>query len=130
MRKVEKRLIDAMRMWEDFKESNTSLHVVQKNGVNQYCEVRLHGHAIAAWDGNSINISMCGYNTRTTKSRLNALIGEFNEPTGHNYRIGTHKGYTYIYDHTSGNQYEMYADGVYNIGYEVKPVKSIDDFGV
>ena len=55
--------------------SNTS---VSYDKAENLSEVRLHGHLIAWYDHNrqSLGISSCGYETNTTKSRLNALLHE------------------------------------------------------
>ena len=43
-----------------------------------FSEVRLHGHLIAWFDHNDkrLALSSCGWQTNTTKSRLNALLHE------------------------------------------------------
>ena len=55
--------------------SNTSVFFYPDENVS---EVRLHGNLIAWYDHNkqSLGISSCGYETNTTKSRLNALLYE------------------------------------------------------
>ena len=55
--------------------SNTQ---VTYNENTNCSSVRLHGHLIATVDHStqSIKISSAGYETRTTKSRLNALLEE------------------------------------------------------
>ena len=56
--------------------SNTS---VSYNDSTNCSSVFLHGHRIATFDHNlkALKISSCGYETVTTKSRLNALCEEF-----------------------------------------------------
>ena len=55
--------------------SNTQ---VTYNENTNCSSVRLHGHLIATFDHNlkALKISSCGYQTVTTKSRLNALLDE------------------------------------------------------
>ena len=56
--------------------SNTS---VSYNDNTNCSSVYLHGHQIATLDhhSNALKLSSCGYQTVTTKSRLNALLSEF-----------------------------------------------------
>ena len=59
----------------DWRGSNT---VVEYNSNTNCSSVYLHGHQIAALDHNtrSLKLSSCGYETVTTKSRLNAILEE------------------------------------------------------
>ena len=72
MRKIERQMIQAIvddrKHWS---KDNTS---VEHHGT--YCDVFLHGHKIAVYYPNSqqLHINNCGYETNTTKSRLNVLI--------------------------------------------------------
>ena len=56
--------------------SNTSVSYHPSENIS---EVRLHGHLIAWYDHNDkrLALSSCGWQTVTTKSRLNALLDEF-----------------------------------------------------
>ena len=55
--------------------SNTQ---VNYNDSTNCSSVYLHGHQIATLDHNSnaLKLSSCGYQTNTTKSRLNAILDE------------------------------------------------------
>ena len=59
----------------DWCGSNTQ---VTYNENTNCSSVRLHGHLIATFDHNlkAVKLSSCGYQTNTTKSRLNALLDE------------------------------------------------------
>ena len=59
----------------DWRGSNT---VVEYNSNTNCSSVYLHGHQIATLDHNTnaIKLSSCGYETVTTKSRLNAILDE------------------------------------------------------
>ena len=59
----------------DWSLSNTR---VEFNESTNCSHVFLHGHMIAAYDHNlkAIKISSCGWETPTTKSRLNAILQE------------------------------------------------------
>ena len=61
----------------DWRGSNT---VVEYNSNTNCSSVYLHGHQIATLDHNTnaLKISSCGYETVTTKSRLNAILDETN----------------------------------------------------
>ena len=59
----------------DWCGSNTQ---VTYNENTNCSSVRLHGHLIATFDHNlkPVKLSSAGYETRTTKSRLNAILEE------------------------------------------------------
>ena len=58
----------------DWSKDNTSVHFDPETGVSI---VRLHGNKIAEVTDNDMTIFDGGYQSVTTKSRLNALINEF-----------------------------------------------------
>jgi len=71
MRKIEREMIQAIIDNKDFSKANTR---VEFDGDIR-CYVYLHGHKIAQYNrGGSLLLNNCGYETNTTKSRLNALI--------------------------------------------------------
>ena len=59
----------------DWSGSNTS---VSYNESTNCSSIYLHGHQIATFDHNlkAVKLSSCGYETVTTKSRLNAILQE------------------------------------------------------
>ena len=59
----------------DWSSSNTR---VEFNNNTNCSSVFLHGHNIATFDHNlkAVKISSCGWQTVTTKSRLNAILSE------------------------------------------------------
>lgn len=69
MRVVERKMINAVRNEAGMKCGNT----IVCGGV-----VYLHGHAIAKFSADGLFISDCGWQTATTKSRLNAILDAFN----------------------------------------------------
>ena len=75
MRKIESQMNRAIRNKADWSSSNTQ---VSYNSNTNCSEVRLHGHSIATFDHNlkALKISSCGWQTVTTKSRLNAILDE------------------------------------------------------
>ena len=74
MRKIEQQMNDAVANNKDWQSANTSVHYCEENGESI---VRLHGHKIAVIGDDFLQIFDGGYQTKTTKSRLNALIERF-----------------------------------------------------
>ena len=76
MRKLEKQMNFALSNKSNWAGSNTT---VRYNDNTNCSSVYLHGHQIATLDHhtNALKLSSCGYQTVTTKSRLNALLSEF-----------------------------------------------------
>ena len=79
MRKVEEQMNYAIRHRKNWAGSNTTVRCFKENGITTEMQVLLHGNLIAWLDTatNDLNISSAGWETVTTKSRLNALLDEF-----------------------------------------------------
>ena len=79
MRKIERQMNEAILNRKDFFSSNTSVENYVNNitGVKE-AVVKLHGNHIATV-GETLQICDAGWQTVTTKSRLNALCNEFAE---------------------------------------------------
>ena len=78
MRKIESQMIEAIKSETDWKSGNTK--VVNFFNDGDKCVVSsvfLHGNKIAEVTDNDMTIFDGGWQTVTTKSRLNALINEF-----------------------------------------------------
>ena len=75
MRKLERQMNFAISNKADWAGSNTQ---VNYNSSTNCSTIYLHGHSIATYDHNlkAVKLSSCGYETNTTKSRLNALLEE------------------------------------------------------
>ena len=75
MRKLERQMNFALSNKGNWAGSNTS---VSYNDSTNCSSVYLHGHQIATLDHstNALKIDSCGYQTVTTKSRLNAILEE------------------------------------------------------
>ena len=75
MRKIEKQMNFALSNRSNWSNSNTR---VEYNSNTNCSSVYLHGHQIATLDHstNALKIDSCGYQTVTTKSRLNAILEE------------------------------------------------------
>ena len=74
MRKIEQQMNDAVANNKNWQSANTSVHFNEENGVSI---VRLHGNKIAEIGDDYLQIFDGGWQTVTTKSRLNALIDRF-----------------------------------------------------
>tara|TARA_B100001057_G_scaffold500262_1_gene614366 strand:- start:1841 stop:2158 length:318 start_codon:yes stop_codon:yes gene_type:complete len=72
MRKIERQMNSAVRNRSNFSSSNT---MVQSDETGSM--IYLHGNHIATVKDNSIVLFDGGWQSNTTKSRLNALLDEF-----------------------------------------------------
>ena len=75
MRKIERAMNFAISNKGNWSSSNTQ---VSYNDSTNCSSVFLHGHNIATVDHstNAVKVSSCGWQTVTTKSRLNAILSE------------------------------------------------------
>ena len=75
MRKLERQMNFAVSNKSNWCGSNTQVTYNESTNCSSVC---LHGHLIATFDHNlkAVKINSCGYQTVTTKSRLNALLEE------------------------------------------------------
>ena len=73
MRKIEQQMNEAILNRKDFKKDNTEVITISDCSF-----VYLHGNHIATV-GDTLDICDAGWQTVTTKSRLNALLNEFAE---------------------------------------------------
>ena len=76
MRKIEAKMIEAIKAKKPYTCDNTEVST-----SDSVIKVYLHGHLIAQLEDTELFISDCGYQTKTTKSRLNCLLSYFNLPT-------------------------------------------------
>ena len=74
MRKIESQMIAAINSSKNWQSANTSVHFNEESNISI---VRLHGNKIAEVTDDSMTIFDGGWQTTTTKSRLNALCSEF-----------------------------------------------------
>ena len=78
MRKIEQQMNEAILNRKDFFKGNTSVeNYITETGAREAI-VKLHGNHIATI-GDTLQICDAGWQTVTTKSRLNALCDEFAE---------------------------------------------------
>ena len=71
MRKIERLMNAAISESKDWHNANTSVETI--DGVSY---VRLHGNLIAEVDDNGIKLYDGGWQSNTTKSRINAILTE------------------------------------------------------
>ena len=76
MRKIETQMNSAIRSRRDWKSGNTRVEITEENKAIVY----LHGNKIAVIDEENVQIFDGGWQSNTTKSRLNAIIEEFIMP--------------------------------------------------
>ena len=95
MRKIETQMIDAINNNQDWQSANTCVHYDPSSGASR---VYLHGNKIAEVGDNYLTLFDAGYQTQTTKSRLNAILGEFG------YTCGTKREYVFQ------KQYEWFVN--------------------
>ncbi len=75
MRKIESQMCHAVRQRYEFAKDNTAVSI-DRSGERPVAEVRLHGNLIARIGDGFMQLSSAGWETVTTKSRLNALLRE------------------------------------------------------
>ncbi len=73
MRKIERQMNAAIRLSKNWSNSNTT---VQFNEEDETSNVYLHGNLIAVIGDTFIQLFDGGYQSNTTKSRLNAILTE------------------------------------------------------
>ena len=74
MRKIEEQMIAAVKNNINWSSANTTVHFNEETGESV---VRLHGNKIAVVSDTDMTIFDGGYQSVTTKSRLNALCDAF-----------------------------------------------------
>ena len=73
MRKIEQQMNNAIQNNLNWQSGNTSVHFNEEDSVSV---VRLHGNKIAEVGDTFIRLFDGGWQTNTTKSRLNAILAE------------------------------------------------------
>jgi hypothetical protein len=83
MRKIEAQMIGAIRSQRDWHSGNTSVDQTDHGSI-----VRLHNNVIARIEHaeNRVFITDAGWQTATTKSRLNAILNAFTNGRGGIYQ--------------------------------------------
>ena len=73
MRKIDTQAAAAFKYGKPFNQGNTTI-TIEGGAVT----MRLHGHIIAKMLGNTLVLTLAGYNTRTTRARLNGILYALN----------------------------------------------------
>ena len=73
MRKIERQMNAAIRLSKNWSNTNTTVHF---NEEDETSNVYLHGNLIAVIGDTFIQLFDGGYQSNTTKSRLNAILAE------------------------------------------------------
>lgn len=111
MRIIESKMLQALRAGKAWRSGNTRVTAREKLLVGYRARVTLHGHPIADLHFTDaggpcpvfyMQVSLAGYNTRTTRSRLTALVSGFMRvgrwPEG--CGVSTRAGQAYLHDAT------------------------------
>lgn len=85
MRKIESQMIAAIKADKNWSSGNTEV-IADHDGISR---VYLHGNKIAEVGDDFLKLFDGGWQTTTTKSRLNALLSEFG------YTCGTKREYVF-----------------------------------
>lgn len=93
MRKIEREMIAAIKAGKNRKDGNTEVCHWAAGGMEDGCRVYLFGHRIAERQHGKWVFSLAGWNTPTTRSRLQSLLQEFG---GDRRGIYTKMGQAYV----------------------------------
>ena len=89
MRKIEQNMLAAIRSGKGFSSGNTCVvHEAAQNDGTPVARISLHGNHIANVYVDRIMMTLAGWPTVTTRSRLNAICREFANSTGFSRRLG------------------------------------------
>ena len=117
MSKIEQQMIDAINNNQDWQSDNTSVHFNEENNVSI---VRLYGHKIAEVGDDYLTLFDGDHQTKTTKSRLNAILGEFGYTCGtkREYVFQKQKEWFVNFFNIKSNQIEVvpFVDGMVLVG--------------
>ena len=80
MRKIEEGMIEAINRKENYRKDNTEVYIYKDRETSQI-QIYLHNNPIAVIENNELRIFDKGYQTKTTKSRLNCILSHYNLPT-------------------------------------------------
>lgn len=97
MRKVEEKMLEAIESGKDATIGGTKVIHFDSNG-KRVIDVFLHGHLIAQKIDNDWQVSLAGWNTTTTRSRLTALLQGVCRCGPDGLGVSTRKGQVYLAD--------------------------------
>jgi len=90
MRKITQEVVGAFMAGFNYANSNTTVSSTTRDDSKMF----LHGNLIAIRNGNIIQVTLAGWNTNTTRERLNGIPG---------VHVTTKLGQTYINGNPCGN---------------------------
>ena len=111
MRKIETLMNEAVANNKCWQSANTSVHYNEENGVSI---VRLHGRKIAEVGDDYLTLFDGDHQTKTTKSRLNAILSEFG------YTCGTKREYIFQ------KQYEWFLNFFNPLSDQIEVIPFVD----
>jgi hypothetical protein len=76
--KIESQMLEAIKELKDWRRQNTRVEIIDFPGVEKRANVYLYSKCVCKLTEDEIEINHRGFMTSTTKSRLNALLNEFN----------------------------------------------------
>lgn len=80
MRKITREAVRAFARFETYRNGNTAVSRRETSNGKQLAIMYLHGNEIASYDGRTVNLTMAGWPTKTTKERLNGICYYFGLP--------------------------------------------------
>ena len=116
MRKIESQMIAAINNNQDWQSANTAVIHTCDNVNPPVSHVYLHGNKIAEVGDDFLKLFDGGYQSKTTKSRLNALLSEFGYTCGTKQEFIFQKQFEWFvnYFNVKANQIEVvpFANGM------------------
>jgi hypothetical protein len=98
MRKIEQQMLAAIKSGKNWKSRNTEVRH-NECPMTWQTHVYLHGNLIAKLSpAGKWEISLAGWNTATTRSRLTAIIREFSRVGTQGLGVSTNKRQPYLHD--------------------------------
>lgn len=99
MLKIERQMLAAIKSGKNWKSRNTEVRH-NECPMTWQTHVYLHGSLIAKLSpAGKWEISLAGWNTVTTRSRLSAIVREFSRLGPNGLGVGTKQGDATLYDH-------------------------------
>ena len=111
MRLIEQQMCSAVINKNDWHKDNTRVETIKYNDTYVCSNVYLHNNLIAVVGTNQVEVYDGGWQTNTTKSRLNALINGLCD--GYNQGIYQHKFEWFIRDDNEGMQRSHAAGNIH-----------------
>ena len=104
MRLIEQQMIDAIKQRKDWKKDNTRIETINYNNTYVCSNVYLHNNLIGVVGTNQVEVYDGGWQSNTTKSRLNAIINGLCD--GFTCSVYQHKFEWFITDDKLIHQFE------------------------